>query len=129
MSAKVVGGLVVGLLAAGAVFLASTDAGEPAERPAGKEVSKPAVHPARAKVEAGAVLLDVRTPGEFRSGHIEGAVNIPVNELESRIAEIPADKEVVVYCRSGARSSTAKRIMESKGIAHVYDLGSIGAWR
>lgn len=86
-------------------------------------------NPAREKVEAGAVLLDVRTPGEFNSGHIEGAINIPVNELESRMSELPADKEVVVYCRSGARSSSAKRILESKGITQVYDLGSISRWR
>lgn len=86
-------------------------------------------NPAREKVEAGAILLDVRTPGEFNSGHIEGAINIPVNDLESRISELPADKEVVVYCRSGARSSSAKRILESKGISQVYDLGSISRWR
>ena len=131
MSAKVFGGVAVALLTVGAFFFATTEASEP-EAPANVEEpereSKP-VHPARAKVEAGAILLDVRTPGEFQSGHIEGAINIPVQQLESRIAELPADKEVVVYCRSGARSASATRIMESKGISQVYDLGSIRAWR
>ena len=55
-------------------------------------------------VTAGATLLDVRTPEEFAEGHLEGAVLIPVAELSTRLSEIPRDRPVVAYCRSGARS-------------------------
>lgn len=74
------------------------------------------------------LLLDVRTPGEFADGHIEGAVNIPVESLASRIAEVPSDVPVVVYCRSGNRSATASQILNSAGYGAVYDLGGIIAW-
>lgn len=54
----------------------------------------------------GHLLIDVRTPAEFASGHIAGAVNIPVDELASRLSEVPQGQPVVVYCRSGNRSAT-----------------------
>ena len=52
-------------------------------------------------VKQGALLLDVRTAGEFSSGHLEGAVNIPVQELEARVSSLPVKKDapIVVYCR------------------------------
>lgn len=80
-------------------------------------------------VTAGATLLDVRTPAEFSRGHIKGAVNIPVQVLKSRLAELGAkDKQVVVYCHSGRRSAVAKKLMESKGFAKVHDLGGMSSW-
>lgn len=77
-----------------------------------------------------AFLLDVRTVGEFSGGHIEGATNIPVQELEAKLASIPAkkDQDIVVYCRSGVRSATAKSILEKAGFTKVHDLGGIGNW-
>lgn len=77
----------------------------------------------------GAILLDVRTPGEFAGGHIRGAINIPVQELSTRSKELKKkkSKEVVIYCRSGARSSTAARMLQANGY-DVYDLGPMGAW-
>ena len=83
---------------------------------------------ARDLMESGAVLVDVRTPEEFGSGHIKGAKNIPVSEIEQRASELPKDKPVVVYCRSGARSGRARSILRAKGFADVYNLGPIGAW-
>lgn len=84
---------------------------------------------ARQLVQAGARLVDVRTPGEFATGHIPGAVNIPVQQLDERLAELePKDKPVVLYCRSGRRSATAARTLKSAGFAVVHDLGSIGRW-
>lgn len=74
-----------------------------------------------------ALLLDVRTPGEFSGGHLEGAVNVPVQELEQRLAEVgPTDRPVVVYCRSGVRSARAAGLLEAAGFTRVHDLGGIG---
>lgn len=74
------------------------------------------------------LLIDVRTPDEFASGHIEGAVNIPVEEISGRLDEIPGDAPIVVYCRSGNRSAAAARILTDAGYAPVYDLGGIQDW-
>ena len=74
------------------------------------------------------LLIDVRTPEEFASGHIEGAVNIPVEEMAGRLDEIHGDTLIVVYCRSGNRSATAARILTEAGYASVYDLGGIQDW-
>jgi rhodanese-related sulfurtransferase len=74
------------------------------------------------------LLVDVRTPEEFASGHIAGAINIPVEELGSRLAEIGSDKPVVLYCRSGNRSTTAASILESAGYEGVYNLGGTIQW-
>ena len=84
---------------------------------------------ARALVKSGAQLIDVRTPGEFSSGHVEGARNIPVQELGERIGEVgPKDVPVVLYCRSGARSAKAKRMLESSGFREVHDVGAMSRW-
>jgi len=74
------------------------------------------------------LLIDVRTPEEFASGHIDGSVNIPVEEMPGRLDEIPGDAPIVVYCRSGNRSATAARILKNDGYAPVYDLGGIQDW-
>ena len=80
-------------------------------------------------VDAGARLVDVRTPEEFAAGHIEGAVNIPVQDLPARMDELGRkDEPIVVYCRSGARSGSAKRTLESAGYTNVFDLGPMSRW-
>lgn len=73
-------------------------------------------------------LLDVRTPEEFASGHIHGAVNIPQDSLESRLSEVPTDQPIVLYCRSGNRSATASQILARAGYASIYDLGGLNDW-
>lgn len=83
---------------------------------------------ARKLVAEGAQLIDVRTPMEFRQGHIKGALNIPVDELNRRVDEVARDRTVVVYCRSGARSSRAAAMLQGEGITNVRDLGPISAW-
>jgi phage shock protein E len=84
---------------------------------------------ARKLVAAGARLLDVRSSGEFAGGHLPGAVNIPVQELERRLAEAgPVDGEVVVYCRSGHRSSRAAELLRQHGFTKVHNLGPMTAW-
>ena len=84
---------------------------------------------ARKLVAAGARLLDVRSPGEFAGGHLPGAVNIPVQELERRLAEAgPIDGELIVYCRSGHRSSRAAELLRQHGFTKVHNLGPMTAW-
>lgn len=73
-------------------------------------------------------LLDVRTPEEFATGHISGAANISVQTLAARLAEVPKDEPVVVYCRSGNRSATAVQMLKEAGYTTVYDLGGVIAW-
>ncbi len=80
-------------------------------------------------VQAGARLVDVRTPGEFAAGHIAGAVNIPVQQLDTRMTELePKETAIVVYCRSGHRSGNASRLLKSAGFNAVHDLGSMSRW-
>jgi rhodanese-related sulfurtransferase len=76
-------------------------------------------------------VLDVRTKGEYDSGHIYGATLIPVAELPARIGELASRKydPILVYCGSGGRSQTASGILDSNGFTEVYNmLGGIAAW-
>jgi phage shock protein E len=80
-------------------------------------------------VKQGALLLDVRSLSEFKARHIKGAVNIPVDEIESKMGEIVAkDKAIVVYCQSGVRSARAQKLLQKQGFLHVYNLGGIKRW-
>jgi len=84
---------------------------------------------ARKLVAAGARLLDVRTPDEYARGHLPGAINIPVQELDRRLAEAGApDQELIVYCRSGHRSGRAAEILRQHGFTKVHNLGPMTAW-
>jgi phage shock protein E len=84
---------------------------------------------ARRLVQSGARLVDVRTPDEFAAGHIPGAINIPVQQLETRIHELePREGTVVLYCRSGRRSGDAARMLKRAGFALVHDLGPMSRW-
>jgi len=68
--------------------------------------------------QQGAIILDVRTPAEFKSGHIKGAINIPVDQVKANIKKIKGyDKPVITCCRSGARSGMAAGILKSSGIS------------
>jgi phage shock protein E len=84
---------------------------------------------ARKLVAAGARLLDVRSPEEYARGHLPGALNVPVQELDRRLAEVgPADRDLVVYCRSGHRSTRATEILRQHGFSKVHNLGPMTAW-
>ena len=84
---------------------------------------------ARKLVAAGARLLDVRSPEEYAGGHLPGAVNIPVQELDRRMDEVgPRDGEVVLYCRSGSRSGRAAEMLRKQGFSKVHNLGPMTAW-
>lgn len=77
------------------------------------------------------VLLDVRTPQEYKEGHIEGATLIPLGELEQRVSELKSqkDKKIIVYCRSGTRSVSASRILSDNGFAPLNVKGGISEWK
>ena len=78
-----------------------------------------------------AVILDVRTQEEYDSGHIVGAVLLPVDEITEETAQavIPAqDTQVLVYCRSGNRSVTASKKLAQLGYTEVYEFGGINTW-
>ncbi|MFW5709125.1 MAG: rhodanese-like domain-containing protein [Chloroflexota bacterium] len=74
-------------------------------------------------------LVDVREPSEFKSGHVPGAVNIPLGEVSARVSEIPTDKPVVLVCASGNRSGMAARALAKAGYENVYNLqGGTISW-
>jgi len=78
----------------------------------------------------GAILLDVRTPEEFRAGHIPGSKNIPLQVID-KVETVAENKDTVlyVYCHSGARSRQAVSILEHLGYSNVNNIGGIAAYR
>ena len=85
---------------------------------------------ARQLVTAGARLVDVTDRAEFAQGHAEGAINLPITELDRRIAELePKDRPVIVYCHTGVRSRVAYWKLRRAGFSAVYDLGTLARWR
>jgi len=110
-------GAALALIGAAAAFLMIRRAGDlsPAE--------------AHRLVEKGALLVDVRSREEFAAGHLPGAVNVPVAELEGREGELGAkDRALVVYCRSGNRSARAAGILARGGFREVHNLGAMSRW-
>ncbi|MBN9460584.1 MAG: rhodanese-like domain-containing protein [Burkholderiales bacterium] len=80
--------------------------------------------------DAGALVLDVRTPQEFSGGHLPNARNIPAAELDKRLGELPAGKPVIICCASGARSSRAAGVLRKAGRTDVFNLdGGLQSWR
>ena len=134
------GPALAALLVAGAMSVAFTPiatAGEPAAAPA----AAPAPAAAVALMSQEALLehlsrhpdhlyvLDVRTPQEYAEGHVPGAVNVPQDQLASRLAEVPKDKDVVIYCRSGRRSALAADVLAANGYSRLSHLeGDMNAW-
>lgn len=134
------GPALAALLVAGAMSVAFTPiatAGEPAVATA----AAPAPAAAVALMSQEALLehlsrhpdhlyvLDVRTPQEYAEGHVPGAVNVPQDQLASRLAEVPKDKDVVIYCRSGRRSALAADVLAANGYSRLSHLeGDMNAW-
>lgn len=73
------------------------------------------------------LIIDVREPFEYASGHVEGAINLPPSELmkigtdQSPLKDVAADAEIIVYCLSGSRSNVAKSILEQNGYTNVIN--------
>ena len=78
---------------------------------------------------ADAILIDVRSPAEFASAYIDGAISLPLGNIAQTISAAVPDKsaEIIVYCRSGARSGSAKSILTGLGYQRVINGGSVGA--
>ena len=75
-------------------------------------------------IKEGALILDVRSKGEYSGGHIKGSVNIPVDQLHSNIEKLKDKNRVIITCcASGMRSASAKNILQSNGFAEVYNGG------
>ena len=81
--------------------------------------------------EDNALLVDVRTPQEFNSGHLPGAKLIPVDQLKQRLAEFGPNKNrpIVVYCKSGSRSGKAEQFLKSQGYTNVFNGGGYNAMK
>lgn len=78
----------------------------------------------------GAIIIDVRTPEEYADTHVAGALNIPLDTIDTQIGDYvdSLDQTMVLYCRSGNRSNQALNILVDLGYTSVYDLGAIGNW-
>ncbi|HEY1032515.1 MAG TPA: rhodanese-like domain-containing protein [Flavipsychrobacter sp.] len=75
-------------------------------------------------IQAGAYLVDVRTPAEFAMGSVKGAENIPLDSIPGQLSKFKGKESIVVFCRSGARSSQAKSLLEQNGIQNVINGGA-----
>ena len=75
-------------------------------------------------ISNGAVILDVRTKGEYQSGHLRNSINIPLDSLPQKIKKLNKNKPVITCCASGARSAAARRILKSNGFEQVHNGGS-----
>lgn len=75
-------------------------------------------------------VLDVRRPEELeQEGLIEGSVNIPIDDLEARMAEVPKDKPLAIYCHAGGRASRAASVLRENGYTEPIEYGGITAWK
>ena len=74
------------------------------------------------------IILDVREDNEFNQGHLENAINIPLEDLEKRLNELNKDNKIIVYCLSGTRADIALEILEKNGFNNIYTFGGIEDW-
>jgi rhodanese-related sulfurtransferase len=72
----------------------------------------------------GALIIDVRSKAEFRGGHIEGALNIPLRNLNTQLNTLDKNRTFILCCASGARSASARSVLRSSGFDSVYNGGS-----
>ena len=74
-------------------------------------------------------MIDVRAASEWEAGHLPGVANIPLGQLERRIAEVPADRPIVLHCQGGTRSAIAASLLQAHGISQPINLaGGFAAW-
>lgn len=76
------------------------------------------------------LIIDVRNPNEYKEGHIKNAVILPLNDIKAKANLVLKDKDqtILVYCRSGARSAQAAKILSDLGYTNVYNFGGILNW-
>jgi rhodanese-related sulfurtransferase len=75
-------------------------------------------------ISEGALIIDVRTVGEYKNGHINGSLNVPLSDIEDAMSWLIKDVPIIVVCESGSRSAQAKRVLEINGYKKVYNGGS-----
>jgi rhodanese-related sulfurtransferase len=137
---------LVALLLAGTLFVAFSTLAFAGAEPAPAAAKSPATAPATKAVVATPMsqevliqhqthhpdhlyVLDVRTPQEYAEGHVPGAINVPYDQLASRLAEVPKDKDVVLYCKSGRRAGIAADVLAANGYKRLSHLeGDMNAW-
>ncbi len=113
-------GVVLALFVTGAVFLFRSAPALPAEISAMQAFEE---------YQKGALFLDVRTAAEWNQGHIQDSLLIPLDELPNRLGELPRDRDIVVVCRSGARSKEGAAILRQAGFTRVTCLtGGLQSW-
>ena len=133
---------LLGVLAACPVFAESPPAPQVAPAPAGAaaqpatpavkltQVSQDALVKMQADKNSRVFVLDVRTPQEFATGHVPGAVNIPYDQVPSHLGEIPKDDEIVLYCHSGRRAGLAAEELAANGYTKLAHLeGDMQGWQ
>ncbi len=92
-------------------------------------ISPQALLARQAKGDSSLFVLDVRTAEEFAAGHVPGAINVPYDQVASQLAQIPKDKDVVLYCKSGRRAGLAAEVLRASGYTKLEHLqGDMQAW-
>jgi len=79
-------------------------------------------------VDNGALIIDVRTTEEYKTSHIEGAVNIPIKVFKTQLSKLDKERSIVVYCASGSRSAHAAKFLKEKGYS-VYNVATQEDWQ
>lgn len=123
------GAVAIALAAASTIAGCSVDAGDIDSQFGGTHVSEAQFQ--EAMDTSGTVIIDVRTPEEFASGHLPGAINIDIadSDFAAQVAQLDPDATYAVYCRTDNRSSAAIDIMEAQGITQTTGLaGGIESW-
>lgn len=77
----------------------------------------------KALIENGAKIVDVRTPAEYKDGHVKGSINLPLQTLGSQMNKLKKDEVIITCCRSGSRSGMARRQLQAAGFTQVYNGG------
>jgi len=122
MKSKTVIWIVVAVVAVVAAFLVLGPSG-------GGGITNVDAAGAQAAIDKGAQVIDVRTAGEYQMGHVPGAVNTPVDQLEAAAQSWDRNAAYVVYCATGQRSATAVEIMRSLGFKNIAHMNAgIQAW-
>ena len=75
-------------------------------------------------VASGALVLDVRTPSEYKDGHVKGSINLPLQTLGNNLNKLKKDQVIITCCRSGSRSGMAKRMLKANGFEQVHNGGA-----
>ncbi len=75
-------------------------------------------------IQNGAYIIDVRTSGEYQTGHLKGSKNIPLDKLMSQVSKIKKDQVIITCCASGMRSASAKGMLKNAGFSNVHNGGS-----